>query len=79
MSKNILGKDEETFKASEEKKYSQTRKRYMIMFKENRSFELYVGRGYYRFGPYEQLEVDEDFINHPDFIQQQKSFAVREL
>jgi hypothetical protein len=49
------------------------------MFKENRSTELYVGRSYNRFEAYGQLEVDEDFIKHPDFKQQEGHFAVKEL
>lgn len=79
MKKNIIGEDEKVYKASEEKTYSQTRKKYMIMNKENRTVELYVGRSYNRFEPHGQLAVDEDFIKHPDFLQQEKTFAIKEL
>lgn len=79
MSKNDIGQNDSNYKASDQKSYSQTRKKYVIMFKENRSFELYVGRTYNIFLPYEKLEVDEDFIKHPDFKQQEKYFAIREL
>lgn len=74
-----VGTNDEVFQATDQKSYSQTRKKYMIMFKENRSFDLYVGRSYNHFGPHGQLEVDSEFINHPDFIQQKKYFAIREL
>ena len=79
MNENNVGNNDTNYMASDEKPYAQSRKKYMIMFKENRSTELYVGRTYNRFEPYGQLEVDDDFINHPDFKQQEKYFAVKEL
>ncbi len=79
MSKNTIGENDTNYKASDEKNYTQTKKRYAIMFRENRTFELYVGRAYFIFPPYHQIVVDEDIINHPDFKQQEKNFSIREL
>lgn len=77
--KTMIGENEEVYKASDKKSYQQTRKKYMVMFRENRTMELYVGRGYYIFCPYGQIEMDEDVINHPDFKQQESLFSIREI
>lgn len=60
------------FKHSEPKKYE-------IIFKENRSYELYVGRMRIVFAPMGVQKVDSWVINHPDFIQQKDKFLVREV
>ena len=76
--KNTYGENDTNYTASEERP-EKVKGKFMIMNKENRTVELYVGRSYNRFEPYGQLEVDFDFINHPDFKQQEKYFAVKEL
>lgn len=54
-------------------------KMYRVTFRENRTFELHLRKDTYRFGPKEHKFVGEDFINHPDFIQQKKYFTVEEV
>lgn len=51
---------------------------YIVMFKQNRTFELSIGRSFFVFPPYGKHELTEDQINHPDFIQQKKYFSVRQ-
>jgi hypothetical protein len=76
--KTMVGENDEVYKASDEKSYQQTRKKYMVMFRENRTLELYVGRAYYIFSPYGSIEMSADIINHPDFKQQEHLFSIRE-
>lgn len=51
-----------------------------VVFKKNRTYELYVGRNMYRFGPHESKSLDKSVIEHPDFKQvQEKYFVVKEV
>jgi len=61
--------DEANYKASAEK-------RYFLIFRENRTFELKVGRTIYLFGPHQSVEIPETVLNHPDFLQQKKFFII---
>jgi len=54
-------------------------KKYQVQFRENRSFELHIGRNMYCFNAYGTLTLDEKEINHPDFIQQAGSFNIKEI
>lgn len=54
-------------------------KKYQVQFRENRSFELHVGRNMYCFNAYGTLTLDEKEINHPDFIQQSGNFNIKEI
>jgi hypothetical protein len=76
--KNNFGENDTNYMASEDRP-EKKKGRFVIMNKENRTVELYVGRIIHRLEPYGQAEVDFDFINHPDFKQQEKYFAVKEL
>lgn len=55
-------------------------KKYMVTFKYNRSFDLYVGQKFFHFKPNESRDdFTESDMQHPDFIQQQEYFSVREI
>jgi hypothetical protein len=62
----------EEYQATREERYEQSRKpsRVRIMFKQNRSIDLKVGRTDYHFEPYGEITVSKDVVEHPDFIQQ---------
>jgi hypothetical protein len=80
MSKKDFIEGGTEYKQSEEKVYKQSGERkYAIMFRQNRSFELHVGRQTLFFGPYGIQDVGEDVIKHPDFIQQQQYFSIKPL
>jgi hypothetical protein len=48
-----------------------------VTFKQNRSFELKIGRSMYFFEPYGTLEIPEDELRHRDFIQQSSYFNIK--
>jgi hypothetical protein len=54
-------------------------KKYQVQFRENRSFELHIGRNMYYFNAYGILTLDEKDITHPDFIQQAGYFNIKEI
>lgn len=47
-----------------------------LVFKQNRSFELHIGRSTFCFGPMGRQRVPVDVINHPDFSSQAHYFIV---
>ena len=51
------------------------------MFRQNRSFELHIGRDVYFFGPNGTAEVPERVVKHRDFAESpvRKLFTVREV
>jgi hypothetical protein len=62
------------------------KKKYIIQSKVNATTELYVGRLYFKFGPYEVLtrdidnkKINDDVINHPDFLQQSEKYSYKEV
>ena len=78
-----VGKNEEKFKQSEPKE-----KLYKIIWTQNRSRELRIGRENLMFTPYginpyfpEKYRdgVSEKLINHPDFETQKKYFTIKEV
>ncbi len=48
-----------------------------ITFRENRSFELHVGRQIKKFGPRESRPIPITWLKHRDFIQQKSKFIVK--
>lgn len=56
--------------------YKQTDGMYRVIFKQNRPFELEVNRMWYRFGPFEEKILPEDFVTSSEFKQQEKFFTV---
>ena len=52
---------------------------YQITFNQNRSFDLHVNRQVLLFREEKSQIVTEDFINHPDFIQQSGYFTIKEI
>lgn len=51
-----------------------------LMFKQNRKFELKIGRNYYTFWGREKIKVPRKVIEHPDFTPEiQKYFVVQEV
>ena len=48
-----------------------------IIFKQNRKFDLKIGREYYTFLGREAKKVPKSVITHPDFIQQEKYFVIK--
>ena len=73
--------EEEDKKTCEVKSnYPSADKRYMLIFKHNRSFELHIGgRIVERFSPNGKAEVGSKIINHPDFEPVRAYFNVKEL
>lgn len=53
-------------------------KKVKIKFKQNRSFDLHVGRKVLHFGPNETKEVDGEIIAHADFKQVANYFVIKE-
>jgi len=72
-------KEYEIEEVKEPVKPKQSKGKVQIMFNQNRTFELYVGREYLVFAPFGMHEVSEEFIQHPDFQQQSKYFSIRQL
>lgn len=55
-------------------------KRFEVSFRQNRSFELRIGRKTIFFLDGEKKAIlSESEINHPDFIQQKDYFSVKEV
>lgn len=48
-----------------------------LIFRQRRSFELYIGRNVYFFGPNEAKQVPADILEHPDFIPVRKYFTIK--
>lgn len=81
-------KEDEIFSGDMDKKFESKSmiKTFMLSNRMNATRELYVGRRFFRFAPYENKtcdeagrEIDEGIINHPDFIQQQEYFSYKEV
>jgi hypothetical protein len=53
-------------------------KTYKVIFRQNRPFELYIGRNMYRFEPYGEKVLGEEEVKHPDFISHRNYFTVIE-
>lgn len=74
----MVGSDSgETFNQSEpdeekkvEKNKSKKEKKVRITFKENRAFELHIGREIYRFSGRESKVVPASLLEHKDFTEQ---------
>lgn len=49
----------------------------MVMFRENRKFDLHVGREVVTFRGRENKEIPVAWLKHPDFLQQAKKFIVK--
>lgn len=54
-----------------------SKKTVSLIFRENRKFDLHIGRELMTFGPRERKEVPESWIKHPDFSNVAKYFVVR--
>lgn len=81
MSKEKYPVNEQEKKTGERKaNYPPSKKRYLLIFKHNREFELHLrGKIFHRFGPNSTLGVDENIINHPDFTPEVKAyFTIKE-
>ncbi len=48
-----------------------------VMFNQNRSFELKIGRKMFFFSPYSTETLTKDEFEHPDFKQQSRYFNVK--
>lgn len=59
------------------KKYTATKREVTIVFRENRKFDLHVGRDTVVFGPGEAKSIPREWLKHPDFRQVQRYFAIR--
>ena len=53
-------------------------KSYTIIFKDNRSYDLHIGKSLFKFGPKESKDVPEWVINHKDFENASKYFVIKE-
>ena len=54
-----------------------TTKKVSIMFRENRKFDLHVGRDMITFMGRESKKVPASWLKHPDFLQQKIHFVVK--
>ena len=80
---------EKEFKQSEQKEDRKVGKDFpkvssssevILMFKQNRKFELKIGRNYYTFFGREKIKVPKKVIEHPDFTSAiAKYFVVQEV
>ena len=61
----------------EEKKKVPKANTVMVMFRENRKFDLHVGRDVVVFRGRECKEIPKKWLTHPDFKQQSKKFIVK--
>ena len=69
--KNVVGKEQNKVAPSSE---------VILMFKQNRKFELRIGRNYYIFNGREKVKVPRSVVEHPDFTHEiQKYFVVQEI
>lgn len=49
----------------------------MVMFREDRKFDLHVGRNVIVFRGRENKPIPIEWLKHPDFLQQAKKFVVK--
>lgn len=72
-----------TYKPSEQmdnETYKQSEDFVTLVFKQNRTKELHVGKVVYRFeGPGSKVDVPKSVIAHPDFEGQRKYFTIKEV
>jgi hypothetical protein len=55
------------------------KKKFSVGFRQNRRFELYVGREVFVFEPGRQsLILPAEVVSHPDFLQVSQMFVVKE-
>lgn len=74
-----MGKEKkETYPASipEKQKVEKTHS-VVITFKENRSYDLHIGRKIITFGPRESKTVPVTYLKHRDFLQQRSKFNIK--
>ncbi len=62
----------------DEVKVAEKGKNYHVKFRENRFFELYVGRERYEFAPFGENILPEQVVEHDDFKQMRDLFCVVE-
>jgi hypothetical protein len=55
----------------------ETIKMVTVTFRENRSFDLHVGREIITFGPRETKPIPVTWLKHRDFLQQQSKFVIK--
>ena len=48
-----------------------------VMFRENRKFDLHVGRYMITFRGRENKPIPKSWLKHPDFLQQSKKFIIK--
>lgn len=59
--------------------YSGSDKRYMVIFKHNRSFELHIkGKIVHIFAPNGSAILGADIVDHPDFVPVRAYFNIKE-
>lgn len=68
---NNTGKVENTEKKKPKKKMKK------IIFRQNRKFDLHIGRKIYVFRGTEEKELSEEELNHPDFLQVSHYFTIK--
>ena len=81
MKGNVMAKDKEekksgTIESPEIQKVS-NKQTVMVMFRENRKFDLHVGRDVVIFRGRELKPIPKSWLTHPDFKQQSKKFIVK--
>lgn len=74
-----MGKDKKEFypAAVPEIKKKETVKTVTITFRENRTFDLHVGRDIKQFGPRESKPIPVTWLKHRDFMQQKSKFIIK--
>lgn len=70
-------KEIKTGELKQPKKTAVKEKKFLITFRGNRKFELYIGRKYFIFNGRESKEITEKEYNHPHFKAQLKYFAIK--
>ena len=48
-----------------------------VMFRENRKFDLHIGRNVIIFRGRELKTISKEWLKHPDFLQQKNKFIVK--
>jgi hypothetical protein len=72
--------DQEEKKVGKEFKKISPSSEVILMFKQNRKFELRIGRNYFTFFGREKIKVNRSIIEHPDFTPAiKKYFVVQEV
>lgn len=64
-------------KPKPEKKHTATKSEVTVVFKQNRKFDLHVGREVMVFMGREALRIPKAWLDHPDFRQVQKYFIIK--